>query len=210
MSGFARWLTARSSQHKTSAKTINFFKGLKWHLIYLLANANANWHQEAEGREYKSQAATKATSKCVLDLYEWLNLEMPSEIRYFSPISGELTPQRLLCFSHLGSVNQRGVQRYTTASFPGMPVETTEHQMWFADAFRVPACWAFSPYIPLSAAKMLFISLRLIGSLIALKSAQKLVRACVFSCMQIKTRDNERGEREQERVGKWMGERGVC
>lgn len=55
---------------------------------------------------------------------------------------------------------------------------------------------------PLPATKMLFISLRLIGSLIALKSAQRLVCACVFSCMQIKTRDNERGERERARVGK--------
>lgn len=55
---------------------------------------------------------------------------------------------------------------------------------------------------PLSAAKMLFISLRLIGSLVALKSAQKHVCACVFSCMQIKTRDNERGERKRERAGK--------
>lgn len=38
--------------HTNKSKTINFLKRLKWHLIYLLANININWHREAEGSEY--------------------------------------------------------------------------------------------------------------------------------------------------------------
>lgn len=51
-----------------------------------------------------------------------------------------LTPQPLLFLSHLqtGSVNQR-LQCNTIASFPGMPVEKVELQMWLEDAFSVPA-----------------------------------------------------------------------
>lgn len=47
-----RMTNSKNQTAQNKSKTINFLKRLKWHLIYLLANININWHWEAEGSEY--------------------------------------------------------------------------------------------------------------------------------------------------------------
>lgn len=47
-----RMTNSENQTAQNKSKTINFLKRLKWHLIYLLANININWHREAEWSEY--------------------------------------------------------------------------------------------------------------------------------------------------------------
>lgn len=88
---------SENQTEQNKSKTISFLKRLKWHLIYLLANININWHWEAERSEYN-----------ISDCYYWhkqwqraldwsgiLNFmffEMESEMWDLSFASESLTP----------------------------------------------------------------------------------------------------------------------